>query len=542
MTQSNTSRRWEPAVWAAALGLFLVKSLWVLLTSVRGLATTTWIIDDTFIIMKVARNIALGNGFSYDSVHHTTGAPFFWTYLTSINHLLFPLNGAVRATFIESALFGALATVAVFFLALKLTQSRPIAWTAFALSAFTGNAFFNGLIGMETTFFTLFVVLTVSTYLNVGRPSDWSDIAWGGVVGVCAGLAAMTRGDGVFIIGTIGLVHLWKIATEPQSRSSHLRLLGGMILTCSVLFAIFMAWQLLSTGSPLPANQVGRRGLSLAFHGFSYDNFSWGRYARIVIWNIFQLEHLMTIALGSSLLAIVGIGAGFLQDRLRLFSAITLVYVVSFFAVLAAYQWYFPDFHGLRYVNPAVHLLCVHIAALLWLLPQHKRKTCIVWILTGIIAILSFYLHYQLSSRMPWAAEQSYIAKPNEQMLEESWGVIDWVEQHTDHDAIIGVRDHGRAALFGNRPVQDLAGNIDPAVRTHLQNGTLDSYLHERGVSYLLIPSLEFRPEALYEYIYSHLPLVQPDGAPSTEKQRIWRIDWEAWEAAQELPSRAEQG
>ena len=46
-------------------------------------------------------------------------------------------------------------------------------------------------------------------------------------------------------------------------------------------------------------------------------------------------------------------------------SLVQCILARSFF-LLVAYQWYFPDVHGLRYVNLAVHIFFIYIAYLLW--------------------------------------------------------------------------------------------------------------------------------------------------------------------------------
>jgi 4-amino-4-deoxy-L-arabinose transferase-like glycosyltransferase len=191
-------------------------------------------------------------GFSLDGVHPTTGAPFLWIYLTSLNHLLFGQDAAIRATLMESALFGALAAIVIFYLARKLLHDRRIAWTAFLLCTFTANAFFNAMNGMDTAFFTLFVLLAIAAFFQVGKPAKWSPFAWGCVTGLMAGITVMTRGDGLFVIFALFCVgaYQWWVAPK-QERKNRMHALLGMLLIAGLCFAFFMGWQLVQTGSPL---------------------------------------------------------------------------------------------------------------------------------------------------------------------------------------------------------------------------------------------------------------------------------------------------
>lgn len=517
------------AVWVTAGVVVLLKALFICLTSVRGLSSTTWLIDDSLIEMKIAENLGHGLGFSLDGIHVTTGAPFFWIYLTSLNHFFLGLDAAFRATLIETSIFGALATVVVFYLALKLTADRRIAWTAFLLSTFTANAFFNGMNGMDTVMFTFFVLLAIATYLNVFRPANWSNLAWGSVVGLVLGLTVMTRGDGLFVIISILGMELFEWIRAPQKqRKDHKDLLLGMILVAGVCFTIFMGWQLLQTGSPFPANQVGRRQLAIDFQGFSFEHFALLPYLKIVVWNVFQLQELVTIATGGALLVLAAFVTGCFDPKMRKLGMICCIYIGIFFTLLVTYQWYFADLHGLRYINPAVHLFFIFVAWFLWQLPiVWGKKTAVIFIAV-CLAISANYKHYQMCSRFRWAPVMSYISRPDPVKGAPLWSIIDWVRDNLPAGTVIGVRDYGRISLFTDARIQDLAGNIDPPVSAALQDGTLDTYLKSLHVEYLVIPSLEQRADKLYTYLHTHLKLelvkAQPKDSPITGN--LYKIIW----------------
>lgn len=515
-------------VWLVAGAVFVLKSLFLLSGTLRELATTTWIIDDSIIEMAVARNVGHGFGFTLDGVNPTTGAPFLWIYLTSLNHVFFGLEGAFKATLIESTLFGAFSTVVVYFLARKVSGSDAVAWIAFLLSTFSANAFFNAMNGMETSFFTLVVLLSFATFFGVGRPAGWSSMAWGSVTGLFLGLTVMTRGDGLFVLLTlVGMQCVDCFNARGGDRGSKLRQLAGMLLVAGLCFAGFMAWQLVQTGSPFPANQMGRRGMSLSLHSFSYDDFSLPRYVKIVAWNVFQLETLVRIALGSSVLGLLAVGSGLLQPTYRRYAALLGVYCAIFFTLLVAYQWYFPDFHGLRYINPAAHLSFVLIAVLLWQLPSHRWKPAVVGVMALSLLALGGYRHYDLAMHMPWAKYMSYVARPSQEDLKTFWSLIDWMDEHLPKGTVVGVRDYGRVTLFTDLTIQDISGNIYLDAITTLNDGTLDEYLKSRKVEYLMIPSLEMRGDQLYQYLHNEMHLELVEEAPKSPTQYLYKIIWD---------------
>lgn len=530
LTMTVLTKKRLSAFWVVSLiagGVLLLKVFFIVLTPMRGLASTTWIIDDSFIEMRVARNVALGHGFSLDGIHPTTGAPLLWIILTSLNHLLPSKDAAIRATLMESSLFGVLATIALFFIALKLTDDRRVAWTAFLLSTFTASALTNALNGMETSFFTLFVLLSIGAAVGIGKPARWSAFQWGCIVGLLLGITVLTRPDGLFLIMSIAgfkLYEWWRVSGRERRECASA--LCGMLLISGICFGLFMGWQMMQTGSPFPGNQVGRRGLSLALHGFSFDDFSLLRYLKIVVWNVFQLEELLTIATGSSLLALAAFVVGTLDRRLRTLGIVSGIYLAIFFTLLVTYQWYFPDLHGLRYLNPASHLLFLFIAFLLWKLPVESWKKGAVLTIGVAVAVSASYKHYQLNSRFHFAPYVSYIGRPDPAKNAMLWGVIDWMRENLPSATIVGVRDYGRVSMFTNVLVQDLAGNIDPEAATALKEGTLKEFLKERKVEYLFIPPLERRKDLLYQYLHSNLQLELVADAPPSPMQNLYKIIW----------------
>ena len=517
-----------PLVWALAITLFILKTIWVASTPVRSLATTTWIIDDSFIEMRVARNIGLGRGFTFDGVHPTTGSPPLWTYLTSLNHALLPIDWAIKATFIESAFFAMLATVLVFLIARRVTGRTSVAWIAFALASLTGTAFFDALNGMETALFTFLVLATIATFLGIGKPNGRSPFAWGCVTGACGGLLLLSRADGIFLLIPLVLLELSELLQAKQSleRRNIVQHFAGMLLGFAIGFLLLVGWQMSLTGSPLPANQVGRREMAIALHGFSFDHFALIPYLRIVAWNVFQLENLLSIAVGGSLLALMGLAFGFAKREMRSLSLITTVYLGLYFLVLVSYQWYFPDFHGLRYLDPAAHLLAIFIAWLIWALPDHRLKWLSTSGLTAAVIILTLYAHYQLASRMPWGKEMSYVGRPTAENLEKYWSSIDWIREHLPAGTLVGVRDHGRFSMFTDLPTQDLAGNMDPIVPLKVRDGSLKEYLKDRGVAYLYIPTLEQRKDPIYRELHGKLILTKVPGQPENRERTLFKIEW----------------
>lgn len=504
------------------------KAVFILLSSIKGLSLTSWIIDDAFIEMAVSQNIALGYGFTYDFVHPTTGSPFLWTYLMSLCFMLFNQALAVKASLIFSGFFASLATIVVYVFTLHITRHKTAAWLAFLMATFSGNAFLEAVNGMDTASFTFFTVLAFALYAGV-----WTErltpMKRGLVTGVAVALALMTRGDGIFVAGTIGLMQLIQIA-RASDRKSAIRLLIGFMATAFIGWAVITIWQISVTGSPFLANQIGRREISLAWHQFSYENFELLRYLRIVIWNTFELEQLFTVATGSTLLCLVALMYGYVRKETREAAIITTIYLVSFCGALVAYQWYFADFHGLRYINPAAHLFFMFVAWMFVQLFTGKKAWIPLGIGTLAIVILSLYAFYDLSNKMPWGHRMSILARPSAEDIADLWEPIEWIKTNVPEGSVLGIRDHGRIALFTGVPIQDIAGNIDPNIPALLKEpdagAKLKQYFRDRNVDYLFLLREGKRQDKIYVTIYDNFELEMIPEASRLDSI-LYRIAWE---------------
>lgn len=323
------------------------------------------------------------------------------------------------------------------------------------------------------------------------------------------------------------LIDLW---LEKNDLKSRMQTLLGYILFVAIGMAIVTGWQMYSMGTPTLANQIGRHEIALAWHNFSFSHFELLKYIRIVLWNVFALEHLYGVAMGASLLGLLGLAYAWTQTSSKKFAAATFFYVLSFGAALTMYQWYFPDMHGLRYIDPAVHLFCIAIAMLITLVCQGRFRA---WLMAGCtlaVIILTGYRFYDVVIHMAYAPWNSLIARPTPEQEKAFLGMYDWMRENLPKDAVIGIRDHGRPAIFSERAIQDISGNMDPHVPLvlHEENGPLKlrEYLRERHVTYMLIPAPGARSEQLYKTLHEILPLTVVKGTPPSTAP-LYKIQWE---------------
>lgn len=526
MTKERLLFRWQLPL-LLALGVFLLKAIFIFATPVRSIVMTPWLIDDSFIVMRVARNIAFGYGFSFDGSHLTTGVSPLWTYITSVIHMIMGKDAAVKATLLLSSLFGSIATILTFNIAYRITKNRALAWISFLLVTFLPVTFFNAMNGMETAFFALLMLLAVRSAFGIDQDGKASPFKIGLQTGIYAGLAFLTRIDAIFLIAAIFLIQAFTFLREKKHREALLHEWGGMATTLGTCVVLYILWQLLQTGSLFPDNQIGRRTIAMMKHGYNPALSSFAQYLKISAWHFFELESLYSLALGSSVLALLAVLIAIPGRPTAPIAILVGLYAILFSGTLVLYQWYFPDFHGLRYLNPLLHLLPIFIADLLLMIPLSRLRPVLITVLLICFFAVSWYRYLDFTRAPLWAKEFDLFARVHQEERKDFWESIDWIRKFTHQDAVFAIRDHGRYAYFTDRPIQDLAGILDPQIIREWKAGQIASYLQQRNVSYAFLPESQEGSQTIYQAVHDSMRLSPVADAPKQNMTgfRLYKVE-----------------
>ncbi len=510
----------QPVIVAGSLWFLLSVGLVVL--PLRSLALTPWLIDDSFIFMHIARNLATGNGYSFDGITATTGAPPLWTLITSLHHHWFDPTIAAKITLIESTFFSMAASLMIYALASQW-YNHTVSWGAFAFSMLAAPLFFQSMNGMETGLFACIGVSAVYTYLQA-RTTEL--LRWYAFTGVLLGLLNLTRMDGIFLAGALGLVHL--VYLFKHHSRQRVMFNTAVLAALMVLVTLpMLIWVYQITGGLLPENQVGRR--FLAWQGIAW--FSNDYFAQVA--SLFQsLRSLFQITTGIemvSLLVFLLIWM-FWHQHTSPYSVIIILYIITFCGTLLLYQWYFPDVHGLRYLHTIGHLVSIPIAAMLYaisLVITRRFARYAPWLYSVLLAVLllSSAFHYQqLLLHLEWTRELHLIPLSRAQEQKDRWEFIDWIETNIPPGSVVAAKDHGQLAYFTDVQVVDLAGIIETDIIDALLADDLRHYLHSRGVQYVILP-VEENNRLLFD-VRTTLNLEPVADAPETSPYRLYRVIW----------------
>lgn len=504
----------------AALGIGVVVFLWRTRQIAGSIGVGAFPLDDSWIHMQFARNLAEGRGFAFNPGVPVSGstAPL-WTLL---------LGGTFTVLGTHPVLAKALGlalTLGTAWLAGRLaglwTGHRGLGLLASALTALAGPMVWGALSGMEVSLAALLV--TASLLLRAQERE--------GAAAVALGLGTLARPE------TIVLLPLFWLS-GPLTWRRALRWVGP-VAACA---APWVAFNLTTIGSPLPGTAAAKieGGLLGALSGVREPLATAlltrpGQYASEWVRWLWRVDALLPL--------LVLPGLGWLAQRwgrAALVPACVLLAHPLAMALLAPYRG--PGFQEGRY---SIHLLPLALVVAVAPLAGHRtaapaepdpaapppptgrlafswgRRAGALALLVGVLAALP-----GAASRYAWAVQnieamQVHLAR--------------WVTDHTPPAARLGLNDVGAITYFSRREIVDVMGLVTPAVLPYRREGETGvlRYLERACPDYLIVfpawfPTLSemtdrFRP--VYRVRLDHNTVAGAD------ELVVYETIWSRWRA-----------
>lgn len=444
---------------ALAVGWFLLKT-----RQIAGFTgASAFPLDDSWIHMQFARNLAEGRGFTYNPGVPVSGstAPL-WTLL---------LGGAFAVFGSQPVLAKALglaATVVTAWLAGRLaevwTGSRELGLLAAVLTVLAGPMVWGALSGMEVSLAALLVCATL--LLNAGEHS-WAAAA-------ALGLAVLARPEALLLLPLFWL-------SGPLTWRRALTWLVPVV-ACLAPWVIFN-WA--TTGTPLPATAAAKiegglvgllRGIREPVTTMLFTRprqFAW----EWIRW-LWRVDALLPILLLPGLWWL-----GRRWGRAALAPACVLLVHPLAMALLAPYRG--PAFQEGRY---SIHLLPLAIVVAVAPLSPNggearvrpRQSPLLKW--TVGLALLAGAL-----VALPAAASRYGWAIQNIEAMQVHLGR--WVESHTPPTARLALNDVGAITYFSRREIVDVMGLVTPAIIPFRRDGEAGvlRYLERVCPDYLIV-------------------------------------------------------
>ena len=177
----------------------------------------------------------------------------------------------------------------------------------------------------------------------------------------------------------------------------------------------------------------------------------------------------------------------------RYLVVIILAYVVPYCATLVLYQGYFPDVHGLRYLDLSIHLIVVPIAwflttALRGSLGPRRHRAIALGAIT-VVLIGSTWIEYRnMVITRTWSKGMGLLPLYSQVETDGWWSFLDRVRLELEPGTVVAAKDFGRLAYFSEVRVVDLVGIVDPSIVASRRNDAIAEFLREGGVEYVVTP------------------------------------------------------
>lgn len=398
---------------------------------------------------------------------YTLGVPFrIWTHGLGI--LALALTGMIGARMAEQVLpkqrYVPLAT------GLALVVAWHLLWAAAS--------------GMETMIFCLFTLLLIWLgwrELQTRSQAAKSLILRGGIFGIAAALATLTRPEGVLLAGLVGLALL---LARPNMTWRGIILWGGAAAVAYlIVLAPYLNFNLQVTGGLLPNTAAAKRAESAPY------------LARDYFW---RLGNVITPLLaGGQLLLIPGmvayvlmlLGVGRVDDGstrlnfLKSFPMLILPLVWSA-ALILLYAATLPleIQHG-RYVIPALPTaIDSGVVGMAWLL-QRSRASMIGRVLVRVVAISGALLFAAMALVVGLRAYVFDVGLINQEMVTPAM----WIRDNLLPEDLLVTHDIGAVGYYAPRPLLDIAGLVNPEVVPLMQDPDgMWALMRARGAKYLM--------------------------------------------------------
>ena len=445
--------------------------LWPVFAGMPTLANF-FITEDGYLMLTVARNMAIGNGMSVsDGTIPTNGVQPLIAFFFAVPYWI---TGGDKVTSLIGIHLIHTATALGCVFAIRALAARMLAphyaashwpWVV-ALSWFLGPVLLrHSMNGLETSLITLAAVLTLLIFARVLDGEDGlRNRLW---LGVACGLAVLARNDAVFLVAAIFLT--WAVWDLAVARQSFGRMAARLVPPGLLSIAVAAPWllnNLLRFGSIVPVSGTAQSldiplGANLPLLPVKLFETA---FPMLPIPGGLETMPLVGAICGASIAAVIGIALWRIAAE---GTPVTRALALAFFAYAAALSCYYGLLFGAphflsRYLAPTAPFLI--LAALIAALETGRLLRLgpvLGWAYTGIGAVL--ILGLLMRALLPGVTLQGH-----EQ-------VVEWTRENLPEDTWAGAVQTGTLGYWHDRTL-NLDGKVNPEALTarRMQGSVLD--------------------------------------------------------------------
>lgn len=483
--QTSASRtRSAKILWSLVAGLMaigLISRLAPLFSPARRLSQFPT--EDGYLMLTIARNIALGHGMSTaDGIIPTNGTQPLFTLIQSVGFWLVGGDkpaGVVIALVLQ-VMFSLAAASLLFLLAASVLRQREQATEMAALTA--GLWYASSIVVphsmncLETGLYSLLVLLSVYVwYQHEQTPSSTQlHLGFALKLGALLGLTFWSRNDAVFLVAAITGWHTLLGLIFPAQRSELPRRLGESLimgLTSLIVVSPWLAYNKINFGSIVPISGTAQSASATFGSNAVQLPSKLFEYASIILPVPAVVEQVPLLLLVTSLVAIVYlIALGFAAVRLMHPQERTCFYVTATYGAALIFYYGFlfgaPHFVG-RYLFPLSPFFALFTVAILT-----------GWVKSWPVGFLTHYL-------LPYGgiAMLILILLLNFRLYKlgtehQHFQVVRWVNENVSEATWVGAIQTGTLGFFHDRTI-NLDGKVNPQALTAVLERQIPTYVVE---------------------------------------------------------------
>jgi hypothetical protein len=430
------------------------------------------LLDDSLYVISVARNLALGNGLTYNGVDQTNGFQPLWGFmLVPVFWMTSDPNMAINIILTISSIIDVLTVIVLFKLTKKLFNEKIALMTA-AFYGLNPLTIFQNLCGIELVLYIFLLLSTMLYYFSLESLKRKNVI----ILGILLGITMLARLDGIFLTFVIFLDILWKgrknLLTDIKK-----------ILVISVIAALFLApwflWCYFAFGNFMQSSAIAKYNMG---HG---------------IFPFFDLKEPMNL---SDTLAMIGENfvrsGGAIASQLGVvdfgLNAITVALAIVFSASLIAslknlkkvkmyllfsvliilfYNLYLWGVQ-IRYLTPLIPLFIMLISDGFYTLVTRIKKSDLLvaaFFTLLILVVLVNGIKQWDNGYFPW----------QKQIYQDAL----WLKENTSPDDSIGCFSAGIPIYFSERRVVNLDGVVNFGAILALRNHSVIDYMKMENIT-----------------------------------------------------------
>lgn len=464
----------------------VIYRLWPIVAGMPDL-WTFFITEDGYLMLTVARNMALGAGMTVsDGTIPTNGVQPMATFLFTVPYLATggdKVTSLIGIHLIHTAT-GVAAVFAIRAFAERILAPRDLSpvwpWSV-ALLWFLGPLLLrHSMNGLETSLYTLVLVLTLLMFARVLDAGSNVTFKVSLGLGVMCGLSVLARNDAVFLVASIFLT--WAAIALFVHRATLIEIVTRLVPPGLVSILVASPW--------LINNQL-RFGSIVPVSGTSQStDAAFGENAPLVPAKLFEnafpmfpipantelVPAVMVICAVVAGAVILGLLVRVLRHGAPIARALTVTFLLYGSALTFYYGFFFGAAHFLsRYLSPlAPFMIIAALATALELgrLLMRGRPEAFGYLYTGGGLLLSLALLFR--ALLPGVT------------LEGHEQVVAWVDENLTEETWAGAVQTGTLGYWHDRTI-NLDGKVNPeALAARLAEGHVLNYVTNSKVDYII--------------------------------------------------------